>query len=72
MDFMDNGSSDVGAVWKQALDDYVKECGIDLRTATQAQWNITTIVKDQEQQVSSFTAWRHNRGKGMVLVTPRA
>ncbi|KAH8673354.1 hypothetical protein BX600DRAFT_508630 [Xylariales sp. PMI_506] len=63
MDFMEDGNSDIGAIWHQALEDYATESGIDLRSATQMQWNISTIVKDQEQQVSSFTSWRHDKTK---------
>ncbi|KAI0129137.1 hypothetical protein BJ170DRAFT_682921 [Xylariales sp. AK1849] len=63
MDFIDDGSSDLGALWQQALEDYAKESGADLRAATQMRWDTTTILKDQEQAVMSFTSWRHNQGK---------
>lgn len=64
MDFIDDGSSDLGALWVQALEDYHKESGFDLRGATQIQWSITTIMKDQDQQIEAFSQYRHNKGKG--------
>lgn len=64
MDLTDT-PSDIGALWRQALDDYLKEAHVDLRDAPQASWDMTTIVKQQDDEVSTFKSWRHNQGRGM-------
>lgn len=65
MDIGEDGASDIGTLWRQALDDYAKESGVDLRSADQIKWNITTITKDQDQEISAFSKFRHNKGKSM-------
>lgn len=55
-------SLDVGTLWKQALNKYYEDSGVNIKTLPQITWNISAIMEDQERQVKEFTSWRHNKG----------
>ncbi|KXJ86264.1 hypothetical protein Micbo1qcDRAFT_153102 [Microdochium bolleyi] len=63
MAFINDDESDLGSLWHEALEDYAREAGIDLRAAPQVQWQMSTIMTQQSQQLSAFSSFRHNKGK---------
>ncbi|ORY68463.1 uncharacterized protein BCR38DRAFT_481948 [Pseudomassariella vexata] len=59
----DGDTSDVGALWRQALDNYQSESGLGMRNTTQIQWSIDAIKNDQEKEVTAFRKYRHNQSR---------
>jgi hypothetical protein len=58
----DEESSDIGALWEQALNRYYADTGTDIKSLPQKTWSVAAIMNDQERQVKEFTDWRHNKG----------
>lgn len=56
---IDDESSELGRMWREALLNYKRECGVDL---AKSKWNISTIEADANQQLDQFKAYRHDDG----------
>ena len=69
----DNKTSDIGALWEQALNqyfldtkdvfkDYYVDTGKNTKSLLQRTWKVSSIINDQEQQLEDFCIYRHNKG----------
>ncbi|CBX95105.1 hypothetical protein LEMA_P115200.1 [Plenodomus lingam JN3] len=55
--------SDVAVLWEAALDNYRKTTDVDLRAHLRTQRSTTSIKLEQQRQLETFKAFRHNKGK---------
>lgn len=57
-------SSDIGALWKEALDQYKKEAklkpDLERQMMHQMSWNVPSIIQEQNRQLDAFLKWRHS------------
>jgi hypothetical protein len=56
---MDDETSELGRMWRDALANYKRECGVDL---SRGSWNSASIEADAQRQLDRFKAYRHNDG----------
>jgi hypothetical protein len=61
---MGDEASDLGEMWRQALDEYANESGgKDLQGTDSSQWNMGRILSEQEEQLQLFSVFRHDKGR---------
>jgi len=64
--YLDDGlgdqTSDLGALWQQALQNYKDKCGVDLSSTGRDKWNMSTIEAEQARQLDLFSKFRHDKG----------
>jgi hypothetical protein len=64
-------SSDIGALWKEALDQYKKEARhkpkVEEQMMQQMKLDVSLILQEQNRQLETFTKWRHSGGFGDKL-----
>lgn len=56
----DRESSDIGAVWGEALDKYYASTKTNLKMMPQKSWTIKALKEEQEKEIQQFTRFRHD------------
>jgi hypothetical protein len=55
--------SDVAALWEEALNAYTETSKINIRSIVSSKTNVADILMQQQNELDTFTQFRHNRGK---------
>lgn len=61
MNFLElgGGTSDIGDLWTQAIDDYCKTTGRNIKQVRHTK-NTDDLIKEQENELDRFNKFRHN------------
>lgn len=62
MALVDN-RTDIARIWEEALDNYNGVAKVDIRALLSNKKSVSSIVMEQQRQLDSFRAYRHDEGK---------
>lgn len=55
--------TDIARIWEEALDNYNGVAKVDIRALLSNKKSVSSIVMEQQRQLDSFRAYRHDEGK---------